>query len=43
LKKLDCDYGQGYLISRPMPAVELERNFLDNKVNKTFFLNKRIG
>jgi EAL domain-containing protein (putative c-di-GMP-specific phosphodiesterase class I) len=24
LRKLKCQYGQGYLFSRPVPAVELE-------------------
>ena len=32
LKKLGCDYGQGYYISRPMP-VELATSWLDAKRN----------
>jgi EAL domain-containing protein (putative c-di-GMP-specific phosphodiesterase class I) len=25
LRQLGCDYGQGYLYARPMPAADLER------------------
>jgi EAL domain-containing protein (putative c-di-GMP-specific phosphodiesterase class I) len=29
LKTMNCDYGQGYLFSRPLPATEFEKNFID--------------
>ena len=28
LQRLGCDFAQGYLIARPMPAAELEQRFL---------------
>ena len=31
LQEIDCDYGQGYYYSRPIPAVEFEERFLKEK------------
>lgn len=34
LRKLGCDFGQGYLYGKPMPPEELEKFFEKNKENK---------
>ena len=31
LQEINCDYGQGYYYSRPIPAAEFEERFLKEK------------
>jgi EAL domain-containing protein (putative c-di-GMP-specific phosphodiesterase class I) len=32
LKQIGCDYGQGYLFSKPLPAAEFEKFLMVNSV-----------
>jgi hypothetical protein len=41
LKKLRCDYGQGYLFSCPMPAEEATQLLEENRQGHPLILNKR--